>query len=162
MCDWQSESGSVKVMVQAFTLCSLHVTCLVRVSHVSDFTRVCLEEENEAVLPQWGFLRDVQVPKTLAVRSAADGLKVKGQVYTHSVRASPLFYQPVLRTALGSRYYSPPLTDEKTEVHSFIHSWLPSLICLLWARYALGSKSQWQIRKLHSESLLEFTVLQER
>lgn len=24
-----------------------------------------LGEENEVVLPQWGFLRDVQVPKTL-------------------------------------------------------------------------------------------------
>lgn len=34
-----------------------------------------LGEENEVVLPQWGSLRDVQVPKTLAVTSVVDRLK---------------------------------------------------------------------------------------
>lgn len=32
----------------------------------------------------------------------------------------------------------------------------------MWARYALGPKTQWQIRKFHLGSLLEFTVLQDR
>lgn len=42
---------------------------------MSDFTEVCLGDENEAAVPQWGFLRDVQVPRTLAVRSVVDGLQ---------------------------------------------------------------------------------------
>lgn len=45
---------------------------------------------------------------------------------------------------------------------SFIHSWVPSLIHLTWARYTLGPKTQWQIRKFHFGSFLEFSLLQER
>lgn len=51
------------------------VICLIRMSHVTVFIWVCLEEEDEALLPQWGFLRDVQVLKTLVVRYMIDGLK---------------------------------------------------------------------------------------
>lgn len=34
-----------------------------------------LGEENEVVLPQWGSLRDIHVPKTLAIMSVVDRLK---------------------------------------------------------------------------------------
>lgn len=41
---------------------------------MSAFLWVCLGED-EAVLPQWGFLRDVQVPTTLVVSYVIEGLK---------------------------------------------------------------------------------------
>lgn len=85
-------------------------------------SRVCLWEENEAVLERSGFPGTLQVPGT--EWSVAGGLENRQRsVHTLRSRASRLFHRPISRAALGRRCHRPHWAEEGMR---FIHSFLGS------------------------------------